>query len=194
MQATSATRLIRQEHAALAAVLHSIQRLVGNGPGDDAARFFDTVAAMLFYVDEFPERRHHPTESDLLFPMLLEAVPGLHAVIRRLEMDHAAGESRIRELQHRLLAWRFLGDGRRAEFEKALDEYVDFYLRHMKTEETELLPLVATRLSAEQNARLDAAFEAMRDPLLGGRSQSVYDRLLDDITRQARNPVGLGPA
>jgi DNA-binding FadR family transcriptional regulator len=64
----------------------------------------------------------------------------------------------------------------------------------MKTEETELLPLVATRLSAEQNARLDAAFEAMRDPLLGGRSQSVYDRLLDDITRQARNPVGLGPA
>ena len=29
---------------------------------------FSTLRAMLFYIDEFPERLHHPKESDLLFP------------------------------------------------------------------------------------------------------------------------------
>jgi hemerythrin-like domain-containing protein len=174
---TSAIRLIREEHAALAAVLKSLQALVESGPRDEHATFFETVAAMLFYVDEFPERRHHPTESNLLFPMLLTAAPELTAVIRSLEMEHVAGEGRVRELQHLLLAWRFLGDSRRPKFAAALAEYVRFYLAHMSLEEAELLPVAAARLSPSQVAELDAAFDAARDPLVGGHGPSL-DQLL----------------
>ena len=126
--------------------------------------------------------------------MLLKAAPELRAVIHRLEMDHVAGEGRVRELQHLLLAWRFVGEARRAAFVAALDEYVRFYLRHMQLEESELLPLGATRLSAAQHAELDAAFEVARDPLVGGRRESVYDALFQRITEQTRNPIGLRTA
>jgi hypothetical protein len=44
-------------------------------PGDEPERFFDVLRAMLFYIDEFPERLHHPKESDLLFPKLARRVP-----------------------------------------------------------------------------------------------------------------------
>lgn len=195
MTTSSAQRIIREEHAAIAAMLNSTRTLADAGPGDDDPRaFFESVAAMLFYVDEFPERRHHPTESNLLFPMLLKAAPELRAVIHRLEMDHVAGEGRVRELQHLLLAWRFVGEARRAAFVAALDEYVRFYLRHMQLEESELLPIAATRLSAAQQAELDAAFEASRDPLVGGQCDPVYETLFRRITEQARNPVGLRAA
>lgn len=61
-------------------------------------------------------------------------------------------------------------------------------------EESELLPLAVTRLSAAQQAELDAAFEATRDPLVGGQVDPVYDAVFRRITEQARNPIGLRAA
>jgi hemerythrin-like domain-containing protein len=191
MNVPSATRQIRDEHAAIAAVLNSLRTLATGAPTDPPAGFFDTLSEMLFYLDEFPERRHHRVESDVLFPTLARAVPELRGIIHRLELDHLAGEHRIRELQHELLAWRYVGGSRFARFNALLDEYVRFYLRHMATEEAELLPALA-RIEPKRQAELDAAFEAARDPLTGGASDAACARLLASITLHARNPVGLG--
>ena len=100
-----ATQIIRDEHAALAAMLRSLSMMIDHGPGEQPERFFDVLRAMLFYIDEFPEQRHHPKESDLLFPRLARAAPELMPVIRRLEAEHMQGEGRVRALQHLLLAW-----------------------------------------------------------------------------------------
>lgn len=95
-----ALRIIRDEHAALSSLLQSVLLMIERGPDDNPERFFDVMRAMLFYVDEFPERLHHPKESDLLFPRLARAAPELMPVIQRLEAEHMRGEGRIRELQH----------------------------------------------------------------------------------------------
>ena len=68
-------RTIREEHASLAAVLHSLRLMLDRGPGDQPAAFFDVMRAMLFYIDEFPERQHHPKESQWLFPKVAERSP-----------------------------------------------------------------------------------------------------------------------
>ncbi len=60
-----ALQIIRDEHTAVAAMLRSILMMVERGPGEAAEPFFQVLRAMLFYIDEFPERRHHPNESDL---------------------------------------------------------------------------------------------------------------------------------
>ena len=57
---------------------------------------------MLFYIDEFPERLHHPKESELLFPRVARLAPETAEVIARLEKDHSNSESAVRELQHLL--------------------------------------------------------------------------------------------
>lgn len=189
----TALQVIRDEHAAVSAVLRSMLLLLRQGPDDAPERFFDVLRAMLFYIDEFPERRHHPKESDLLFPKIARLAPNLLPVIHRLEEDHMQGEGRVRELQHLLLAWELLGDGRRAAFEDAARRYVDFYLAHMRTEEQELLPVAQQRLSDADWEQLDAAFQRHGDPLASGARDPCYDRLFTRIAMKAPAPIGVGP-
>src|SRR4029450_4413992 len=111
-----ALQIIRDEHFALGTVLHSMQQMLRRGPGDPRQQFFDVIRAMLFYIDEFPEKRHHPKESDLLFPLLARAAPELMPVIETLEMEPMKGHERVRELQHLLLAWELLGESHRQAF------------------------------------------------------------------------------
>ena len=65
----SALRVIRDEHASLAAMLQSMLQMIKRGPDADGKhapeQYFDVLRAMLFYVDEFPEQRHHRKESRL---------------------------------------------------------------------------------------------------------------------------------
>jgi len=188
-----ALQVIRDEHSAVAAVLRSMLQMLDRGPDEEPERFFDVLRAMLFYIDEFPERRHHPKESDLLFPKIARVAPHLMPVIHKLEEDHMSGEHRVRELQHLLLAWELLGDSRRPAFEQAAREYVNFYFAHMRTEETELLPVAQKQLDEDDWAQLNAAFQAHRDPLVGGDRDPLYDRLFTRIVMRAPAPIGVGP-
>ncbi len=173
-------------------MLRSLQMLVERGPGDKRQRFFEVVRSMLFYIDEFPERRHHPNESKFLFPLIARQAPELRPVIDRLEKDHENGERRVREMQHLLTAWEVLGDGRREAFTGALGQYVRFYLDHMRTEETELIPAAQRLLSADEHRVLDETFGAGRDPLAGGAKAPEFDALFTRIVQTAPAPIGLG--
>lgn len=187
-----ALQIIRDEHAAVAAMLRSLLQMVERGPGDSPMRFFDVLRAMLFYIDEFPERLHHPKESDLLFPKLARVAPELMPVIQRLEADHMKGENRVRELQHLLLGWELLGEARQPAFATAAQEYVRFYLEHMQLEETQILPAALARLTEDDWTQLDAAFAQNRDPLAGGDHDPTYDRLFTRIVMKAPAPIGVG--
>lgn len=189
-----ALQIIRDEHSTLAAMLRSLLQMLKRGPADEPERFFDVVRAMLFYIDEFPEKRHHPKESELLFPMLLRVAPELVPVIDALEVEHARGQDRVRALQHALLSWELLGDGQRQSFESVCSEYVAFYLNHMKVEETRLLPVAEQRLGDAERAELDAAFRTNRDPLGPDGHQAIYERLFTRIVMTAPAPIGVGPA
>ncbi len=168
--------------------------LIEQGPGDAPERFFDVLRAMLFYIDEFPEKLHHPSESDLLFPKLARARPELMPVIEQLEAEHMEGEGRVRELQHLLMAWELIGETRRVAFEEAARRYVDFYLGHMRMEETQLLPAARASLTPQDWAELDAEFAEGRDPLIASKRDPSYDRLFTRIVLSAPAPIGVGPA
>ncbi|NMM12918.1 MAG: hemerythrin domain-containing protein [Rhodoferax sp.] len=186
-------RIIHDEHAALAAMLRSIGMMVERGPGNEPESFFDVLRAMLFYIDEFPERLHHPKESELLFPRVARLAPETTEAIDRLENDHVKGESAVRELQHLLLAWELVGESRRVAFEKAAKQYLAFYLEHMRLEETVILPAAQKVLSDADWKELDAAFATNCDPLTGKYPRDpVYDRLFTRIVSRAPAPIGLG--
>ena len=50
----SSLQIIKDEHAALRAMLQSLTMMLDRGPGDEPEGFFDVVRAMLFYIAEFP--------------------------------------------------------------------------------------------------------------------------------------------
>lgn len=186
-------RIIRDEHVALSAMLRSLGMMVERGPGNEPESFFDVLRAMLFYIDEFPERLHHPKESELLFPRVARLVPETRETIARLDNDHANGESGVRELQHLLLAWELVGEARRAAFDEAVKKYLDFYLEHMRLEETVILPAAQKVLNDADWEELDAAFATNCDPLTGKYPRDpAYDRLFTRIVMRAPAPIGLG--
>lgn len=174
-------------------MLRSMLMMVERGPEDKPEQFFDVLRAMLFYIDEFPERLHHPKESDLLFPRVVRAAPAVMPVVERLERDHMSGEKAVRELQHSLLAWELLGESRRPAFTEQCKQYVSFYQEHMHLEETVILPEAEKVLSDADWKALDAAFAENRDPLTGKyQPDPGYDRLFTRIVMKAPAPIGLG--
>jgi len=187
------TRIIRQEHAALAAMLRSIVMLLEQHRKKGTLPDFAALRAMLFYVDEFPEKRHHRKETDLLFPKLRARTPMSRELMDRLDSDHAWGERRIRNVEHALLAFEMLGEPRREAFESAVNDYVDFYLNHMALEEREILPLAERVLTDNDWRGLDEAFSQNRDPLTGHVADLEYNALFTRIVNIVPAPIGLGP-
>jgi hemerythrin-like domain-containing protein len=187
-------RVMHDEHQALAAVLRSMSMMLTEARRLQALPDFAVLRAMLFYIDEFPQQLHHARESELLFPRLREKAPELAPVLDRLDREHAAGETMIRELGHALLAFEMMGRSRWAAFEDRLERYVRFYLAHMSTEEREVLPAAQARLSAQDWGELDAAFTARRDPLTGYEPEEDYREVFRRIVDNAPAPIGLGPA
>ena len=189
----SALQTIRDEHASLAAMLQSMRLMVQKGPSDNRRQFFDVLRGMLFYIDEFPERLHHPKESNLLFPKVVKLAPKVMGAVDKLERDHMRSEKASRDLQHMLLAWELLGPGRRAAFEEAMGQYIDAYLEHMNLEENVILPEAERCFSEEDWKLLDAAFAENADPLTGQyRPTETYEKLFTLIVTRAPSPIGLG--
>jgi hemerythrin-like domain-containing protein len=185
-------RIIREEHAALSAMLRSILLLLGQHQRHGTLPDFAALRAMLFYVDEFPEKRHHRKESELLFPKLRARTPLSRELLDRLDDDHARGERNIRDLEHELLGFEMMGEPRRHAFEVAAERYVAFYLAHMALEEQQILPLAEKTLTADDWAELDEAFLANRDPLTGAEPEEDYRALFTRIVNVVPAPIGLG--
>jgi len=186
----AALRTLADEHAALSALLRTMMLMLAQARASGRAPDFGALRAMLFYVAEFPERRHHLKESQLLFPLLRARTPMARDVLDRLDAEHACGEARIRELEHALTAWEMLGATRADAFERAMQRYEAFYRRHMALEEDEILPLAEQALSEEDWAQLDTEMAGQADPLTGRAPEEEYRALFERILDLVPAPFG----
>jgi hemerythrin-like domain-containing protein len=190
----SALSIIRDEHQAIAAILHSLRRTVADIRDRGAKPNFEALRALLFYIDAFPERLHHPKETEHLFRLLRERSADAKAVLDRLDADHAKGEQEILRLEHRLLEYEMLGAHRFPAFAAAVETFCDRYMEHMQIEERDILPLARQVLTKEDWAAIDAEFEANRDPLTGHKPEKDFEALFTRIVNLLPPPLGVGPA
>lgn len=174
-------RIILDEHASLSAVLRALLAHLERSRHDGTPPDFALLRTMVFYLDEFPEKRHHAKESGLLFPKLRARTPLSRELIDRLDDDHALGERRIRDLEHALLAFEVLGEARRAAFTREADRYAGFYFEHMTLEERQVLPLAERVLTPRDWSDLDDAFLANRDPFGTRGPEALYEALYERI-------------
>jgi len=190
--AREALRIIHEEHRALAAMLAALRLIAERLGATPAAEDLALVRAILFYIDEFPERLHHAKETNVLFPRLRERAPQSASVLDHLDAQHARGEQAIRELEHLLLGYEQLGAPRRQAFLDALDRYVHFYNEHIALEDSEVIPLALRSLTEEDWSEVTRAFAENRDPLTGHKPSEEYAALFDRIVAMAPAPIGLG--
>jgi len=192
-------RIIRDEHSSLSAVLRSIGLLLAETRRHGLLPDFRVLHAMLFYIDEFPEKVHHTKETALLFPKIRARSSEAAAVIARLDADHALSHRAVLDLQHDLLALEMMSEAadapaRRERFEKEMETYIAAYLEHIRIEEVEILPLAERVLTAADWAELDAEFMRNRDPLTHREGDDAFRPLFKRILMTLPAPLGLGPA
>ena len=179
------------EHRSIAAVLDALQQLlreVQRGRSVDARVF----RQILYYLDVFPERFHHPKEDAILFAAVRARTHDGDDVIARLERQHAAGAAAIGLLEQALLRWEAGGALERDAFVQAAAAYVGQYREHMQIEEAELMPLARRVLEPQDWALAEAEFATYRDPLAGAHAQADPQELFRRILYLAPPPVGLG--
>jgi hemerythrin-like domain-containing protein len=189
-----ALAIIRDEHQAIAAVLHALTHLVRRIREEGAAPDFQALRALIFYIDACPERLHHPKESKHLFQRLRERSAEAGPVLDRLDEEHARGEGDTLQLEHLLLEYEMLGPTRFGAFDAGLSSFAGGYLQHMRTEEEQVLPLAARVLTAQDWAGIDAAFAANRDPLTGHPPEQEFAALFRRIVELLPPPLGVGAA
>lgn len=188
-----AIRIIHDEHRSLAAVLHGMLYLVRDIRLRAISPRFELFGAMIYYIDAFPERFHHPKEDAYLFKFLKMRCPDATPLIDQLEMEHRAGAEKVRTLEQALGRYQQGGAREFPAFAEAVQAYAAFHWDHMRAEEDKLLPLARIHLTADDWKEIDAVFVGNTDPLFGAEAGAEYDALFRRIVNLAPPPIGVGP-
>lgn len=179
---------VKAEHVLLARIIGAMQSWVAQAREPGAKPDFDLFAAMLRYVEEVPDRIHHPQEDSVLFPAIAD-VPGARTVIAELEREHARGGEMLGRLRESYESMKGGGPNALNRVSTAVDEFSEFYWAHMRKEEQSLLPLAAAALTPAQWERIEKDFVAVNDPLFGSELADSYRRLRDYITSRLQGPM-----
>lgn len=184
-------RLIREEHRSIAVVLHAAEYVVGKAVSTGTPPDFKLLRAMLHYMREFPERRHHPNEDRVIFARIKARTREADAAIAELEDEHRHGERMLQSLSVALENWQ-AGEADSRLFAQLLLTFASFYQAHMEKEETSVLPAAERSLSNEDWHEIHAAFESHEDPLFGDDTANEFRNLFSRIILLAPPPNGSG--
>ena len=186
-----AIQKIRDEHRSISAVLHGLKQLARDAQDVRVKPGFEALRAMIRYIDEYPERMHHPKEDALLFARLEARAAQAKPLIDSLRAEHEKSAQLVRDLERSLMIFEDAAPEGAREFLEAVNAYAEFHWKHMRREETELLPLAERHLTPDDWRAIDEAFDTNRDPIAGIRERD-FEALFTRIVNLAPEPVGFG--
>ena len=183
--------ILKSEHRSISAVLLGLKHLAEMAQDARVKPEFQVFRSMLRYIDEYPERLHHPKEDEHLFARLVKRHPAAGRLVDELKAEHVQGARLVRELERKLVFFEEGWPEGAAEFLGAVDAYADFHWKHMRREETEVLPLAEKHLGEDDWRAIDRAFQANEDPIARIEERD-FQTLFSRIATLAPAPVGLG--
>lgn len=190
---TDAIAVIKTEHRNLMRVVNTfdaVLRAVEAGRDPD----FALLDAIVDYLKTFTDRYHHPKEDLYLFAALRAQSPDAHAILDELEAEHGQCYAATDGLAKALEAYRAGAPGGREGFAEAAKAYRHLQLRHLQKEEGVVMPMARAALTAEDWARINAAFADNHDPLFSPEAQEDAHALYARIVNLAPAPWGLADA
>lgn len=169
--------IIKDEHRSLAAVIHGLQQTVTQAVASGSRPDPVLLRAMLYYIEHFPERLHHPKEEIFLFRKLRERTSEHEAVLRGLEAQHADGARRLRELADGVSALERGDAAAVAQLESAVHAFAKGQWQHMAAEEDVILPAALQVLTTTDWQEVAQAFSSNGDPRFDEDTGAAYERL-----------------
>lgn len=171
---------IKAEHRSLRAVLQTFQESLAKTVEGYASAEFGLYSAMLYYIDDFQERCHHPKEDEYLFKALSAATSEFDDIISELQAGHVSGVHAIAGLHRRLVHYQGGAADGLGALKAGIDTYAARMLEHMRIEE-ELLERSLTVINEQGWAKIAAAFDKNDDPLFGNNRRDEFTQLYQRI-------------
>ena len=191
---STALATIREEHRTISAILHGMEYLVREIRTKRKKIDPRVFHAMIYYLDSFSERMHHPKEDQYLFGILRQRNANAAQLIDQLEREHAGGAEVLRRLAQAMIRYEEGGAKEFPTFEREVSSFVEGYRNHMRKEEEELFPIALGVFTPLDWVMIDEAFRENRDPLAAARDEKDFDELFNRIVSIAPPPIGVGPA
>jgi nucleotide-binding universal stress UspA family protein/hemerythrin-like domain-containing protein len=179
--AERAIGVIQDEHRSIAVVVQSMRELVQAAPGSELAPTLKSLECMVGYLNEFPERVHHPKEELYLHRLLRERAPDCEQLLVDMEAQHRTEGMLI----ERVLEWVAQANagevGSVQALGEAVDSLADHVLHHIGFEERVVLPVARQRLTDADWAEIAQAFATNNDPRYGDLPAEDFRRLFTQI-------------
>ena len=185
---------IRDEHRSLAAVIHGLEFVARQARDQGAPPSFPLLRAMLHYIEEFPEKLHHPKEDAYLFRKLRERTSEFDATLDELQRQHVDGHPIVEELARSIDAYEADPQGGLTGFSEAVDRFSTSQIEHMALESKVIIPAARRHLTREDWAEIGAAFAANGDPRFSVDNDEEFRDLFVRIVNLAQAPVASAPA
>lgn len=187
-----AISIIQDEHRAITAVVEGLRHLLEEIRAGRMAPDHALLRALFAYIEQFPERLHHPKEDEFLFARLRVRRPDAAPILDALHREHEVGRERFAELK--AAYERYAADPATLEpFREGVERYSHFHWKHMRREEDEVMPMARASLLAEDWAAIDAAFASNNDPIVGIPAQKAFRELFRRLVAIMPPPYGVGP-
>lgn len=180
---------IKTEHRSLARVIGAMQALVTRWRAPGEKPDLELFDALLRYIENVPDRMHHPKEDRVLFPAIAGRSDQGRELIEQLMREHAKGEPMIAETRAALARMQSAGPHALEGLATAVEEFAEFYWWHLHREEEQLLPLAHTVLSDAEWRAIGAAFDANVDPMFGPECAAEYRALYERIVELTPKPL-----
>ena len=184
MPSESAIAIIKDEHRSMGYIVHTLQRTVHDVAANKAEADFALIATMLYYIDVFPDRCHHPKEDEHLFKRLRSRTTKANTVLDELQRQHVSGARMIACLEQTFVHWQAGAPHGLRPFSQAVDAYAEFLWNHMEQEEKHVFAIAHEYLTEADWRAIDSAFRANEDPLFGTHVRQEFAKIKMRIVNQ----------
>jgi nucleotide-binding universal stress UspA family protein/hemerythrin-like domain-containing protein len=191
VEASRATALILDEHRSLAAVLQGLRRRIDDARSGAERLDRGVVGALLRYIHDYPEQRHHPKEESSLHRLLRQRGDRGRDLLHQLEAQHLHEYQLAAELQLACDACpdRASGDDPALlRLDAAAAALASHVWQHMRLEEHELLPLALEVLTPGDWREVADVFTGNQDPGFGEWSEADFRRHFTQAANSAPLP------
>jgi nucleotide-binding universal stress UspA family protein/hemerythrin-like domain-containing protein len=181
--------IIRDEHRSLAAVIHGLEYLIRDARDAKKPPQVPLLQAMLYYINAFPEKLHHPKEDAYLFRKLRQRTPEFNDTLDELERQHAAGHELVAELEASLAGYDADPAGGLPRFAAAVERFASAQWQHMNLETKVIMPAAQKHLTDDDWAEIAQAFAENGDPRFSVDADEEFRQLFARILNLAPDHV-----
>lgn len=186
--------IIRAEHRTLTAVIDAFDHVTQDMAKGALAPDYKLLWSIIYYIEEFPERLHHPKEDDVLFPHVRARSDDIDDTLDELGRQHVNGRPHLEYIKTLLGRMQAEIPGAAQELAEKVSTYASFHWKHMSLEESVVLPKAIEVFTEQDWVEVANSFAENKDPLQAGATQDsewfrqFYRRLVSLVPE----PWGVG--